>query len=153
MRWRDKQQAWVEQDRVQGEDGVGAFPFLVEDEMVLPDDGFEETGLGTAGRGGKEGTGEGSEEESRDDDGDADGAGGSSSFFLADGTPNIRLRRTIANALRVTKFDSVSTLLADYTGRQIAAANGNDDGDATAPAPAIASSHPKSRRRAATAAP
>lgn len=36
--------------------------------------------------------------------------------------PRLSYNRTIAKALRVTKFDSVSTLLADYTGRNTAAA-------------------------------
>ena len=36
--------------------------------------------------------------------------------------PSLPPIRTIANALRVTKFDSVSTLLSDYTGRNLAAA-------------------------------
>lgn len=46
--------------------------------------------------------------------------------------------RTIAKALRVTKFDSVSTLLADYTGRNAqkhpASASGGNTNDAGAPA-------------------
>lgn len=50
----------------------------------------------------------------------------------------------------MTKFDSVSTLLADYTGRKIAAAAGNNGEAAGA---AIAPSSTKTRRRAATAAP
>ena len=42
---RDRQQAWVERDQQgghgPGEDGQDDFPFLAEDEMVLPDDRFE----------------------------------------------------------------------------------------------------------------
>lgn len=60
--------------------------------------------------------------------------------------------RTIAKALRVTKFDSVSTLLADYTGRKLdaaaAAATGVDSSGGVA-----SPSSSKTRRRAATAAP
>lgn len=46
-RWRDKQQAWVEREQVgggggeRGGNGEEIFPFLAEDEMVLPDDRFE----------------------------------------------------------------------------------------------------------------
>ncbi|CAM9915421.1 unnamed protein product [Ectocarpus sp. 6 AP-2014] len=148
-RWREKQQAWVEREQQGGggegpEDGEEAFPFLAEDEMmeVLPDDRFEETGLGLARRVEDE-----AESDQSEDSGD--GANGTArGFFLADGTPNIRLRRTIAKALRVTKFDSVSTLLADYTGRKIATASTNGEAATTA-----ASSPSKARRRAATAAP
>ena len=54
----------------------------------------------------------------------------------------------------MTKFDSVSTLLADYTGRKIAAAadnnNNNNDNDEVA---GMSSAPSKIRRRAATAAP
>ncbi|CAM9159646.1 unnamed protein product [Ectocarpus fasciculatus] len=149
-RWRDKQQAWVEREQQGGggegrEGGEEAFPFLAEDEMMemLPDDRFEETGLGLARRAEDE-------EESDQSEDSGDGANGTArGFFLADGTPNIRLRRTIAKALRVTKFDSVSTLLADYTGRKIAAASTGNGEAATA----AVSSPSKARRRAATAAP
>ncbi|CAB1102996.1 unnamed protein product [Ectocarpus sp. CCAP 1310/34] len=102
----------------------------------------QETGLGLARRAEDE-----AESDQSEDSGD--GANGTTrGFFLADGTPNIRLRRTIAKALRVTKFDSVSTLLADYTGRKIATAFTNGEA-----ATATASSPSKARRRAATAAP
>ncbi|CAM9912454.1 unnamed protein product, partial [Ectocarpus sp. 13 AM-2016] len=149
-RWRDKQQAWVEKEQQGGggegrEDREEAFPFLAEDEMMemLPDDRFEETGLGLALRAEDE-----AESDQSEDSGD--GANGTGrGFFLADGTPNVRLRRTIAKALRVTKFDSVSTLLADYTGRKIATASTGNEEAATA----AASSPSKARRRAATAAP
>lgn len=45
-RWRDKQQAWVEREQGGGDggregNGEEVFPFLAEDEMVLPDDRFE----------------------------------------------------------------------------------------------------------------
>lgn len=44
-RWRDRQQAWVEQEQQGGgepeEDCKQAFGFLAEDEMTLPDDRFE----------------------------------------------------------------------------------------------------------------
>lgn len=44
-RWRNKQQAWVEREQVGGGERGGneeeVFPFLAEDEMVLPDDRFE----------------------------------------------------------------------------------------------------------------
>lgn len=64
------------------------------------------------------------------------------------------MSRTIAKALRVTKFDSVSTLLADYTGRKIAAtARDGHDKDTAGSATATPSSQSKGRRRAATAAP
>lgn len=56
--------------------------------------------------------------------------------------------RTIAQALKVTKFDSVSTLLADYTGRKIAAAADSPTGDAVATAPGASVSN---ARRAVTA--
>eukprot|EP00937_MAST-01D_sp_MAST-1D-sp2_P000692 g692.t1 len=48
------------------------------------------------------------------DDGGDDGAGGDTTprFFLADGSHNPRLRDTIQAALKVSKYDSVSTLLA-----------------------------------------
>ncbi|CAN0444492.1 unnamed protein product, partial [Ectocarpus sp. 12 AP-2014] len=102
----------------------------------------QETGLGLARRAEDEAESDQSEES-------GDGANGAArGFFLADGTPNIRLRRTIAKALRVTKFDSVSTLLADYTGRKIATASANGEAATAAP-----SSPSKARRRAATAAP
>lgn len=43
-RWRDRQEAWVERGKgggERGEDDEEAFPFLAEDEMMLPDDRFE----------------------------------------------------------------------------------------------------------------
>ena len=62
--------------------------------------------------------------------------------------------RTIAKALRVTKFDSVSTLLADYTGRKIdAAAAAVTTADSSGVVASPSSSPSKTRRRAATAAP
>ena len=53
-------------------------------------------------------------DESVADSEEMDGMIGSSTprFFLADGSQNPRLRDTIASALRVSKYDSVSTLLA-----------------------------------------
>ncbi|KAG5189103.1 hypothetical protein JKP88DRAFT_243361 [Tribonema minus] len=41
------------------------------------------------------------------------------SFFLPNGAPNLRLRRTVQEALRGHKFDSVSTLLAAYAARHL----------------------------------
>ncbi|CAM9103081.1 unnamed protein product, partial [Discosporangium mesarthrocarpum] len=76
------------------------WPFLRQN---LPDDRLEEPGLGLASN-------QDGETDSGEDPGSADETG----FFLADGSPNIRLRETISDALRVRKFDSVSTLLADY---------------------------------------
>ncbi|CAM9141145.1 unnamed protein product, partial [Choristocarpus tenellus] len=78
------------------------WPFLQQEE--LPDDRFEETGLGLVSN----------LDGNSDDEDDLSEIRSPKGFFLADGSPNIHLRETINQALQITKFDSVSTLLADY---------------------------------------
>ncbi|CAM9098119.1 unnamed protein product [Laminaria digitata] len=141
---RDRQHAWVGGGEEEEEKEEEEFPFLVEDEMLL-DDRFEETGLGLARRAEEE-----EEAASCSSDDSKHRSNGAKGFFLADGTPNIRLRRTIAKALRVTKFDSVSTLLSDYTGRNLAAATAQSNRE---PQSAASRKTPPNDRRVTTASP